>query len=89
VRVDGSTLPGELKGHGIRARLRRLKISLSPEEEKLVRRLEIAVSWAGRYPVPLAAAEMRGTGTITRVVDGDEFSMFYERLNALLSEKKP
>lgn len=40
-------------------------LQLSPAEAEIVRRLEIAVRWAGRYPVPLDADEMLGTGTIT------------------------
>jgi hypothetical protein len=67
-------------------RLRRLRIALSPEEAKLVRRYEIAVSWAGRYPVPLETEKMLGTGTITKVADGEEFGALYRRLEALLTE---
>jgi hypothetical protein len=83
-----TSLPRELKGHGIKERLRRLRINLSPEEEQLVRRFEIAVTWAGRYPVPRDADEMHGTGTTTRVTDAQEFGAFYDRLESLLSRKK-
>jgi hypothetical protein len=89
VKINRRSLPRELRGHGIAARLRRLDIKLSSDEEKLVRRLEIAVSWAGRYPVPLDAARMLGTGTITRVTDAEEFGAFYQRLEALLSTTPP
>jgi hypothetical protein len=88
VKTISTKLAGDLKTHGIRSLLKRLKISLSPEEEKLVNRLEHAIIWAGRYPVPIDAAKMLGTGTLTRATDGDEFTTFYERLSALLSEKK-
>ena len=63
VEAHRASLPGELKGHGIWARVARLKISLSPEEAQLVRRLETAVEWAGRYPVPREATEPLGSDT--------------------------
>ena len=82
-------LPRALKTHGIRALLERLEISLSPEEDKLVSRLETAIAWAGRYPVPLDAGQLRGAGIITRVTDAQEFSAFYGRLDALLDPTTP
>jgi hypothetical protein len=89
-KVERPTLPGDLKGHGIQHKLRRLKIVLSPEEAKMVHKFEIAVSWAGRYPVPLDADRMpAGSGTITQVKDVSDFLKLYNRLDVLLAEHGP
>ncbi len=85
VTVGGPTLPAALKGHGITTKLKLLKMTLSPDEAQMVKKFEIAVSWAGRYPVPLDAKRMpAGTGTVTRVQDVADFLTFYNRLDALL-----
>jgi hypothetical protein len=39
--------------------------------------------------VPLEAAKMLRTGIVTRAIDGNEFSAFYNRLDSLLSERNP
>jgi hypothetical protein len=79
-----SALAEELPRHGILDRLKKLEITLSQREAKLARRLEAAVPWPGRYPVPTKAAHMRGTGIFSQRTDCDEFVAFYTRLDELL-----
>src|SRR5439155_22546572 len=74
VKVDSSQLPGPLNGHGINGKLGKLNIALSADETHMVKKYEVAVSWAGRYPVPVDTRRMpAGTGTITQVRDVADF----------------
>jgi hypothetical protein len=88
VTTTSSQLAGELGGHPIRWRLRRMGISLTPREERLLDRLEAAVSWQGKYPVPTKATKLDGV-IVTIARDVEEFSRLYDRLDSLLPEKKP
>jgi len=63
--------------------------SCPPRRTSSFSRLETAIAWAGRYPVPLDAGQLRGTGIVTRVTDAQEFSAFYGRLDALLDPTMP
>jgi hypothetical protein len=87
VKTTSSQLAGEVGGHPIRWRLGRMEISLTPSEERLLDRLEAAM-WQGRYPVPTEATKLDGV-LVTTARDVEEVSRLYERLDALLSEKKP
>jgi hypothetical protein len=51
--TEGDRLAKDLKSHDLMDLLRRAGITLNEEESYLVERLEVFVTSAGRYPIPL------------------------------------
>jgi hypothetical protein len=70
-------------GHGILAPLKSAGISVTDNDREFIRRLEMFVSWAGRYPVPTDASKMQVEKMIV-TTDGSHFKALYDRLKALL-----
>ncbi|PYO00675.1 MAG: hypothetical protein DMD91_10000 [Candidatus Rokuibacteriota bacterium] len=72
-----------IAGHGILARLKSAAVPLTNQDREFIRRLEMFVSWAGRYPIPLHVAQMKVEKTI-HTTDGDQFKALFDRLKTLL-----
>jgi hypothetical protein len=56
---QGERLPRSLTTHDLHSLCKQIGFSVLPADDELVKRLEIAVRWFGRYPVPLTPAELR------------------------------
>ena len=81
-KIKDGRLPRWILGHRISALLRQANIKLDASEQQLVRRLEISVLWAGRYPVPKRAADME-LGKAIWEQDPNLFGGLYTRLESI------
>jgi hypothetical protein len=72
-----------IKGHGILPHLKSAKVPLTGQDREFIRRSEMFVLWAGRYPIPTDASKMQVEKTIN-TTDGDHFKALYEQLKTLL-----
>lgn len=70
-RLNGN-FPSELKKHDLLKLGQSLNLSVTREEEDLLRRLTRGAIWFGRYPAPLKYSEMSG---IERFSDGKEYQV--------------
>ncbi len=93
VKITHGRFPRALQNHDVGGLLKSLGVSLTIDEEALVRRLGTFVRWAGRYPVPLDAADMLsanlpeggfGPPNMYRLHDGEMFEALFSRLEVLL-----
>ena len=55
----GGAIPGQLKSHKLNKLLKQLGFVVRPEDDQLATRLEEAIVWRGRYPVPLNPSGLR------------------------------
>ena len=85
--VTGAQLPTWLTHHNLEAHLKKARVVLEGELLQFVRRANVAVVWAGRYPVPKDPAEMGVT--MSSSSDLEWFQEIYERLAAVLENGIP
>jgi len=70
------------QGHSLLDLARCARVSLSSGERKLLERLSVFVTWAGRYPIPKRASQA-GFERTTRECDLEDIERFVERVNRL------
>ena len=95
--VDRKMLDAQLwsavrKGHGISI-LASQVISLDPAELDLLTRLEEAIIWAGRYPIPINSTQyfqtrMSNKVSLNPAVDSELINSLFERLSAILEMER-
>src|SRR5439155_8479324 len=80
-------LPTWLTHHNLEALLTKARVTLEGEHLHFVRRANVAVVWAGRYPVPKDPAEM--AVSMSSSSDLECFQEIYERLASILEIESP
>jgi hypothetical protein len=79
--TKGSITRKDLQAHGVETLLGRAGVKLSKEERRLIRRLDKAVEWSGRYPVPLTATTLTTQSEhVSSLTDPEEFTTLFRRL---------
>jgi hypothetical protein len=79
----GQITRADLLGHGAKDLLTRAGVTLSAKETEFVARLDKAVLWSGRYPMPTRAENFvveRAHGTL--LSDLDDFRSLYQRVRS-------
>jgi hypothetical protein len=87
---NGGKLPADFKTHDLQRLCSIIGFSVPPEDDELVKRLEIAAVWLGRYPVPSAPADLRpnvkgGRKLWAHTMGSDEITrstQFVQRVNS-------
>jgi hypothetical protein len=90
--LDAQLWSAVRKGHGISI-LASQVISLDPAELDLLTRLEEAIIWAGRYPIPMNSTQyfqtrMRNKVSLNPGVDSELINSLFERLSAILEMER-
>jgi hypothetical protein len=83
--ITGKSLPGWLTSHNMIALLQQVGVTLEEDLLKFLRRVNIAVIWSGRYPLPKHQADM--DISVYSSADLDWFRDIYERLETLLEDE--
>jgi len=79
--TKGRITRSDLQAHGVETLLGRARVKLSKEERRLIRRLDKAVDWSGRYPVPLTSTTLTMQGQHVSTLTGpEEFTTLFRRL---------
>jgi excisionase family DNA binding protein len=91
-KLDAQLWSAVRKGHGI-STLANQVTSLHPEELNLLSRLEEALIWAGRYPIPMNSTQYFQTMLSNKVslnpaVDSELINSLFERLSAILEMER-
>jgi hypothetical protein len=74
--------------HAVAQLLDEAGVVLSANERELAQRLEVLVTWFGKYAVPKKPKDMR-FGVPARIEDLEVFSAIYSRVAALLTQEEP
>ena len=87
--LSNDRLPKRLsKGHEMTVDLfQEADIRLTTKEKAFITRLQVFVTWAGRYPVPKHVDNMKVQKTF-RTDDFEQFKKLFDRLKALLRERR-
>lgn len=80
--------PDEMGNHAVAQLLEEAGVVLSADERELAQRLEVLVTWFGKYPVPKKPKDMV-FGVPARIEDLEVFSAIYSRVAALLTQEEP
>jgi hypothetical protein len=88
VVTNGKITDANLKDHGAHKLLNRAGVKLSREERDFINRMDKAVIWSGRYPVPLTARRLAAENLhVTNPADLEAFRRLFKRLASDLPGK--
>ena len=86
--TTGQISGANLKGHNVAGKLKRAQVRLSAPDSELVERLQKAVIWSGRYPIPTNAVTFEAEQIHTSLrSDVDDFRRLFEQLTSELSRR--
>ena len=88
----GGDLPSAFKTHELQKLLENVRFVVPPKDDRLVKKLEIAVTWWGRYPAPVAPSHLhpktaRGAELWPHSMGSDEIRTaveFVQRVNSFV-----
>jgi len=88
--VGMTKLEKKLKNHNLLSLAKDCKLSLSSEEEDILRLLEKFVMWAGRYPIPTNPSEFSIFGSMLEFPkDFERTKAVYVKIIEVLAQQKP